>query len=562
MVRKKKPLPDWSEEAPQAGSYRAVFKLGDADRFKHPSDSWYDMLKEELGMTGEDFGTKRHEGREPVVIDQKTRFSSEQIQQLMDIVGSENVAIDDFSRVKYSHGKTVEETLDLRRGIVRYAADAVVQPRDKQDVRKIVSYCHDQRIPVYVYGGGSSVTLGLRPVRGGIVLVMSAHMNQVLEISEKNQTARVQAGCMGPSYEEALNNAPERFGTSLRYTCGHFPQSFEMSSVGGWVVTLGSGQASTYYGDVYDLVLSQEYVTPAGVFKTLDYPATATGPKVNDIMKGSEGAFGVLVEVTMKIFRYVPQNRRRFAFMFSDWDAAVNAGREIAQGEFGLPAVFRISDAEETEVGLKLYRFKDTVLDRVITRLGYRPAKRCLCMGTAEGEKTFVRHVKRRVKRICRKYRALPLGKLPVKRWEKTRYTEPYMRDVLQDYGILTDTLEAAVTWENFDRLYEGVRSHIKQRPATICMTHASHLYPQGTNLYFIFVMKLDDLTLYKRFQEGIIDKILQHGGSLSHHHGIGKMVAPWIEAHLGKEQIEVLRALKKHFDPHGIMNPGQLGLD
>jgi alkyldihydroxyacetonephosphate synthase len=563
MVQKKRFLPDWSEEAPPPGSYRAVFKLGDPQRFKHPGDSWVDMLKEELWLTDEDFRQKRHEGREPAVIREKPKLADEQISDLVEIVGRENVAIDDFNRVKYSHGKTVEETLDLRRGIVRHAADAVVHPRDKQDVRNIVSYCHDQRIPIYVYGGGSSVTLGIRPIQGGIALVMGTHMGQVLEVNEKNQTARVQPGCMGPAYEQALNHAPERFGTRLRYTCGHFPQSFEMSSVGGWVLTLGSGQASTYYGDVYDLVFSQEYVTAAGVFRTLDYPATATGPKVNDIMKGSEGAFGILVEVTLKIFRYMPENHRRFAFMFRDWHTAVNASREISQGEFGLPAVFRISDAEETEVGLKLYRFKDTILDRMVTGLGYRPGQRCLCLGTAEGEKTFARHVQRRTRRICRRHRALPLGQLPVKRWEKTRFTEPSMRDDLQDYGILIETLETAVTWENFHRLHAGVTNYIKQRPATLCMAHASHFYPQGTNLYFIFLTKLDDATEYKRFQKGIIDKIVEYGGSLSHHHGIGKMMAPWLEEHLGKEQVQILRALKRHFDPHSIMNPGNLlGLD
>ena len=153
MFRKKKNAPDWSEQAPPPGSYRAVFKLGDPHRFKHPGASWVELLKEKLELTDNDFRQKRHEGREPVVIQEETRLSNEQIRHLVDFVGSENVAVDDFSRVKYSHGKTVEETLDLRRGIARYAADAIVHPRDKQDVREIVSYCQDQRIPIYVYGG-------------------------------------------------------------------------------------------------------------------------------------------------------------------------------------------------------------------------------------------------------------------------------------------------------------------------------------------------------------------------------------------------------------------------
>jgi alkyldihydroxyacetonephosphate synthase len=149
------------------------------------------------------------------------------------------------------------------------------------------------------------------------------------------------------------------------------------------------------------------------------------------------------------------------------------------------------------------------------------------------------------------------------KKWEHTRYTEPYMREDLMDYGVVIDTLESAVTWDNLHTLHQGVREYIKERPQTMCMTHASHFYPQGTNLYFIFLAKMDDLDEFRKFHRGIIENILKYGGSLSHHHGIGRMIAPWIEAHLGHEQMAVLRTLKKHFDPNNIMNPGgQLGLD
>jgi len=133
----------------------------------------------------------------------------------------------------------------------------------------------------------------------------------------------------------------------------------------------------------------------------------------------------------------------------------------------------------------------------------------------------------------------------------------------LNDYGIVIDTLESGVTWDNLHNLHKGVRGFVKSRPKTVCMTHASHVYPQGTNLYFIFIAKMSDIEEYRKFQEGIIEQIHIHGGSLSHHHGVGKMIAPWMDAHLGEQQMAVLRALKKHFDPKNIMNPGgTLGLD
>ena len=562
MAKSRGFIPDWTETAPPAGSYRSIFKWGAPNGFKHPSDAWYEMMKREFHLIDADFFKKQEEGHAPVVMNRPTALSAGQIEQLKAFVGPQNVALDDYSRVKFAYGKTTEEMLELRQGIVREVADVVVHPRDKHDVRKIVEYCNAERIPVTVFSAGSSVNFGCRPAKGGVSLVMSTHMNKLLEVNELNQTARVQPGMFGPAYEEALNRSPELFNTRHSYTCGHFPQSFEYSTVGGWVVTLGSGQASTYYGDAYDIVFSQEYVTPVGTFKTLDFPATATGPKVNDIMKGSEGTFGILIEVTMKIFRCMPENRQRFSFMYPTWEAAVNASREIMQSEFGKPAIFRISDQEETDRGLKLYGMPGFVGTFLALR-GFLPMQRCLCLGNVEGDKDYAKLVKRKLTRIAKKHGAISLGWYAPKKWEKTRYTEPYMREDLGDYGILIDTLEAGVTWDNLHRLHEGVRNYIKSRPDTMCMTHASHFYPQGTNLYFIFIAHMRDADDYRSFQSGIFDQIQKFGGSLSHHHGVGRMIGPWMENHLGKEQMAVLRTLKKHFDPNNIMNPGGvLGLD
>jgi len=557
MKERKVFIPAWSDEAPGVESYRSIFKWGAPDRFKHPNHRLYDMMKKKFNLTDDDFSEKNYMGNEPVILDSPSRIQQEHLDRLSAIAGIENVSFDDYSRLKYASGKTTEEAISLRQGISGKTADLVIHPKNKDDVKKIVLYCNDHGIPVYVYGGGSSVNLGFLPVRGGVTLVMNTHMNRVLSFSETNQTITVEPGIMGPEYEKMLNNAPEIFNAKKRYTGGHFPQSFEFSSVGGWIVTLGSGQQSSYYGDMYDIVLSQEYVTPAGSFKTLDFPATATGPKVNDIMKGSEGAYGVLVGATLKIFQHLPKHRKKFAFIFPSWDAAVNAAREISQGEFGMPSVFRISDTEETDVALKLYGIEGTVLDRLIAFKGFKPGKRSLMIGMADGEKNFAANIKKQVRKICRSRGAFYLTGYPVKNWEKGRYNDPYMREDLNDFGIIIDTLETGVTWENLHNLHSNVRSFIKNRPNTICMTHASHFYPQGTNLYFIFIAKMSDPDQYKQFQVGIIDMIQKHGGSLSHHHGVGKMIAPWMEAHLGKVQMDVLRALKKHFDPNSIMNPG-----
>jgi alkyldihydroxyacetonephosphate synthase len=308
-------------------------------------------------------------------------------------------------------------------------------------------------------------------------------------------------------------------------------------------------------------VISQEYVTPKGSFKTLDYPATATGPKLNEIMKGSEGCFGVLVSVTMKVFEYLPANDRQFAFMFPSFEAAATAGRQISQGRFGMPAILRISDAEETDVAMQMYGLEKGILDKFMGVKGLKKGRRCLMMGQAEGERSFAATVLRQVKKRCRKNQGFFLTGYPMRKWYRGRFSDPYMRDALNDYGILIDTLECSVTWERLHSLHKAVRKVVKAHPQTICMTHASHFYAQGTNLYFIFVTRMPDLAEFSAYQQSIIDSIESAGGSLSHHHGVGRMMAPWMERHLGKEQMAVLRALKTHLDPKGIMNPGGLGL-
>jgi len=554
--------PDWRNDVPADNSYRSIFKY-DPHAFKHPSRAWFEMFKAEFGMTDDDFRQRQPGGDEPVRIDHPIALSAEQVNDFRTMIGETNVATDDYSRVKFSHGKSLDENLSLRKNIVRKAPDLVLHPRDTEDVKQIVAYCHANRIAIVTYGGGSGVVLGMQPDKGGVAVVLRTHMNKILTINEINKTCVVQPGMMGPEYEAALNHAPERFGTARAYTGGHFPQSFELASVGGWIAALGSGQASTYYGDAYDIVHSQEYVTPTGIIRTSDIPGTATGPKVNDILKGNEGAFGILTEVTMKIFNHLPENRQRFAFMFPSWENAVSATRQIVQGEFGRPAVLRISDPEETETGLKLKGFDGGLFDRFLRSRGMEPMRRCLCIGTVEGEKRFARNVTKQVRRLARAHGAMSLTGYATKQWEHGRYSDVHMREDLLDYGIVVDTLETGVTWDNLHNLHAGVRAFVKQRPGTCCLTHASHFYPEGTNLYFIFMMKPRDEQEFFAFRADVVSRIVEHGGSVSHHHGIGRLFAPWMERFLGKEQMNVLRALKRHFDPHNVMNPGGvLGLD
>lgn len=556
-------IPSWCESAPPEGSYRSILKWGDPNEFKHPNKRLYALMKKTFNMTDEDFKTKQKMGLEKVSYNVPVNLTKEQIAVFKEIVGEDNVKTDNYSRLEIAYGKTMLDLMRLREGIVENIPDIVLHPRSKEDIEKIVYYCNKEIIPVYIYGGGSSVTRGVECVKGGVSLDMRVHMNKVIKFNEINQTITVEPGMSGPKLEETLNNAVKLFNAKRAYTCGHFPQSFEYSAVGGWVVTRGAGQNSTYFGKIEDMVICQEYVTPIGIIKTDEYPATATGPSIDEIMIGSEGAFGVLVSVTLKFFRYMPENQRRFSYIFKTWEDGMNAAREIMQGQFGFPSVFRLSDPEETDVALKLYGVEGTAIDKMMNIKGYKQGERCLFLGFTDGETSFTKVVKKKVHKICKQYGAMYTTGYVTKGWEKGRFRDPYMREDLQDYGIMTDTLECSVTWDTMKEVHEGVRKFCKSRPNTICMTHMSHVYPQGANLYFIFIAKINKIDAYLDYQYGILDNIQKYGAAMSHHHGIGKMTAPWLEDQIGKNAMDVFKSLKKHFDPNNIMNPGgTLGLD
>ncbi len=556
--------PKWIKGEFPKNSYRSIFKWGDPLQIKIPKESLYKMLKETFHLDDEFFKEyKENLGFDKVEYDIPIKLTENQIKKFKEIVGEDYVRTDDYARLSVAYGKTMYDILRLRNKIVENIPDAVIYPDTKEQIEKIVEFCSEEKIPVYVYGGGSSVTRGVECTRGGISLDMRLRFNKVISFNEIDQTIVVEAGMSGPQLEEVLNDAVKLFGAKRPYTCGHFPQSFEYSSVGGWVVTRGAGQNSTYYGTIDDIVIGQEYATPKGNIKTDTYPRKATGPDIGHIMMGSEGAFGVLTHVTLRVFRHMPETIKRFSFMFKDWDTAQKAAREIMQSEGGYPSVFRLSDPEETRIMLRLYGVDDSPLRHLFKVRNFKEGDMCLFLGFTNGEKGFSKNCAKVVKKVAKAHGGMSLTGIVTKSWEKGRFNDPYMRDTMQDFGIVTDTMECSVNWSNMSNVHREVRAYCKSRPDTICMTHMSHVYPQGANLYFIFIAKMSDPMEYKNYHAGILDAIQKSGASMSHHHGIGKMFGPWLEGYIGRNEFDIFRALKNHFDPENIMNPGgTLGLD
>ncbi len=557
--------PKWLLTPAPEGSYRSIFRWGDPQFFKYPKESLYTMMKSVFKMTDDDFKQYNDDigfdmvdlSNHPVSIDQR------HIDAMKDIVGGAYVSTSDYDRLSVAYGNTAYDLLRLRHKRVDSVPDVVVYPDTAEQVEKIVAYVTENNIPLYVYGGGSSVTRGVEPVKGGISLDMRRRFGKVISFNEIDQTITVQAGMSGPALEDVLNRAPELFGAKRAYTCGHFPQSFEYSSVGGWVVTRGAGQNSTYYGTIADIVLSQRYATPIGKIQTSHYPREAAGPNLNQIMMGSEGTFGVLTEVTLRVFRYMPENRHRFSYIFRDWDTAMKAAREMMQCECGFSSVFRLSDPEETSMMLRLYNVDETPLNPLLDKFGFKDMERCLFLGFTDGERGYSANVARKIARVALKYKAMPLTGYVCRSWEKGRFNDPYLRDTLMDFGVVTDTLECTVNWSNMEQVHADVRRVCHALPNTVVTTHMSHCYPQGANLYFIFLTKMQDEEAFRAYHSTILDAIQRSGAAVSHHHGIGKMFAPWLEGYVGEKEFGVFRVLKDYFDPAYNMNPGgTIGLD
>ena len=557
--------PKWIKEAAPAKSYRSVFRWGDPHFVKYPKESLYKMMKSTFDMTDDDF--RQYDGDigwdEVDLSDYPSKISEKDLNAMRAIVGTSYVSKADYDRLSVAYGKTAYDLLRIRQRQFHSLPDLVVYPSTTEEVENIVKYCTENKLPLYVYGGGSSVTMGVEPVKGGISLDMRKRFNKILSFNETDQTITVQAGLSGPDLENALNDAVARFGAKRAYTCGHFPQSFEYSSVGGWVVTRGAGQNSTYYGTIADIVLSQKYATPIGTVQTSHYPREATGPDLNQIMMGSEGTFGVLTEVTLKVRRYMPENRKRFSYIFKDWATAMDAAREMMQCECGFSSVFRLSDPEETNLMLRLYNVDETPLHPMLDKLGYKDMERCLFLGFTDGEKEFSANIAKNIARIAKEHGAMSLTSFVCKAWEKGRFNDPYLRDSMMDFGVCTDTLECTVNWSNMAQVHADVRKVCHALPNTIVTTHMSHCYPQGANLYFIFITRMNDAAEFKRYHATILDAIQKSGAAVSHHHGIGKMFAPWLEGYIGKTEYGVFKALKNYFDPDYNMNPGgTIGLD
>ncbi len=463
------------------------------------------------------------------------------------IVGDAGVRSDAEARIAHTGGKSTPDLLRLRAGDGSAAPDLVVLPGSHDEVVAILRVCSEHRIAVVPFGGGTSVVGGLSPSRGefaGVVALDLRRLNRLLALDEVSRIADLEPGLRGPEAEALL--------AERGYTIGHFPQSFEFASLGGFAATRSSGQASAGYGRFDELVLRLRVATPAGTLELGRAPKSAAGPDLRQLILGSEGAFGVITSLGVQVCP-APATRVYEGWRFGSFAEGIDALRALAQ-DGPRPTVLRLSD--EAESALNLARPSE---------LGAQSPSGCLAVVGYEGDHAAVSTVRAGVTQVMDEAGA-SLDAEAGAAWEAERFRAPYLRDALLSAGALVETLETAIFWSDLSGLYKAVSGALRdsltgQGTPPVILCHVSHVYPAGASLYFTVgcAQLPDPLLQWREAKVAASDAILAAGGTITHHHGVGTDHRPWYEQEVGALGTSVLRAVKSTLDPAGVMNPGVL---
>lgn len=466
---------------------------------------------------------------------------------LSGIVGARYCLLDDAGRLLHAGGKSTLDLLRRRDPAPQDAPDAVLIPADEDQIAAILEHCSARRIAVVPFGGGTSVVGGLDPIRDEFPAVVSLDLRRLDALHWLDETsgeAEIGAGVTGPDAERLLG--------ARGFSLGHFPQSFCFATIGGFAATRSSGQDSAGYGRFDDMVRGLRAVTPAGVLDVGRAPASAAGPDLRQLLVGSEGVFGVITRVRLRVHP-VPQSTRHEAWSFPDFATGATALRAVTQTGTG-PTVIRLSDEAETGVNLAT---TDAIGEQTITG-------GCLAVTVFEGTAAHAESRHAETRALLERYGGTSLGAEPARAWEHGRFGAPYLRDSLLSAGALCETLETATTWSNLHALKAAVTEALTEAlpggPALV-LCHISHVYPTGASLYFTVVaaQRGDPIEQWRTAKTAASQAIMRTGGTITHHHAVGADHRPWMRDEIGDLGVEILRAVKATLDPAGILNPGKL---
>ena len=478
------------------------------------------------------------------------------VAELGAIVGGEHARGDHEARARHARGKSTIDLLELRGDAAVSAPDLVVSPASGDEVQAVLQCCSARRVAVIPFGGGTSVVGGLRPdVAGfaGAVAVDVRRLDALVSVDEESRLAVLEPGLRGPEAEALLG--------ARGWTLGHFPQSWEYATLGGFAAARSSGQTSAGYGRFDDRVLGLRLATPAGTLELGRAPKSAAGPDLRQLVLGSEGTLGVITSLTLAIDP-APEHRVYEGWLLPSFAEGTALMRRLAQ-DGPRPTVLRLSDEAETAMGLA--RPLDLGSDAGGAGGAGGSAGGCLAIVGWEGPYEDVERRRRATGELLLAARgeAVPGAG---DGWAAGRYRGPYLRDALLDAGALVETLETVTFWSALPGLYAAVAGALRDTltslgspPAVLC--HISHVYPTGASLYFtVACAQLDDpIAQWETAKAAAGEAILAAGGSITHHHGVGADHRDLYPREVGELGVEMLRAVKRALDPAGILNPGIL---
>lgn len=471
-------------------------------------------------------------------------------------------SLDAEDRLRHARGQSLPDWLAMRSGELGPFPDGVAFPGNSDEVQTLLQYAQEQSIDVIPYGGGTSVVGHINPETGGrpVLTIDMTGMNKLMALDTESQIATFGAGTVGPAVESQL--------AERGYTLGHYPQSWELSTIGGWVASRSSGQQSLRYGRIEQMFAGGRIETLKGRLDIPTIPASAAGPDVREMFMGTEGRMGIITEVKARVTP-VHEKESFHVIFFPSWEVGIEAVREIAQNKIQL-SMMRLSNKIETFTQLKLAGNEKAIaiLEKFLKFRGAGDDKTMFTFGVT-GSAAQCKSALKLATQMARRHGGVSTGTLLGKKWEHGRFRSPYLRHGLWEAGFAVDTMETAIDWVRVPEATAGIETAITDALKPLgesvhAFSHLSHIYGQGSSIYTTYIFRFGDsyedaYARWEKLKAAGAEAIVKFGGTISHQHGVGKDHAKYLPAEKGKLGIEAIEGLVNVFDPLQQMNPGKL---
>ncbi|HEV7528197.1 MAG TPA: FAD-binding oxidoreductase [Solirubrobacteraceae bacterium] len=535
-----------------------------------------EALRETASLAAEHLGLALGEIEAPVGLEQ-VALRSPRVRPPAAL--AEMCASDDHARASHALGKSYSDVVNGFRGRFEHPPDFVARPREEADVERLLEWCCDEHVAAIAFGGGTSVVGGVTAdvpdsYNGAIAIDLRA-LDRVLEVDEVSRSARIQGGATGPLLEAQLGE----HGLTLR----HFPQSFEYSTLGGWIATRAAGHFATVWTHIEDFVESARAITPVGVWQSRRLPGSGAGVSPDRMLAGSEGTLGLITEAWVRV-QPRPQHRRSAGVLFSRFSAGAECVRALSQSGLS-PANCRLIDAREAAMTMAAdgtrallvlgFESTDHAVDEAMSRAlaicsqhGGDVPDAASGRGSRGGGSAGRGSGGGSGRASSGRASAGAGGEDAVGSWRDAFLGAPYARDVLVAMGVLAETFETAITWERLAGFHERVKAAGEQALRDVCgegsrMTaRFTHVYANGPAVYFTAIAPArrgEEVEQWAQIKAAVSDAILAEGGTITHHHAVGRDHRPWYDRQRPDAFAAAFAGAKAAVDPHGVMNPGVL---